>query len=372
MTFEVREEAVGIGQPDSIAKYGIGESIGRAGEVLEDDYGIAVEAERFVDIVSGVDPNKFAKGGRLGDEVRRRGLGFGSDGSQGLHAAGGAGQDVDGTGGDGVIDSLDLELALEAEDLSEGNGIIRGRSNRPPIKVSTEPRRLEVLAEIAYVPVEARVDTKAARNMIRSLQPRQVVVLGSGKPAGVEGDQTNPVNILTYVMGGRESTFAPTDGETAELSVGHAAYAVRLIDTPYMTREEKSKKLAEGEETANVEPHEAKVGGCTVSLLDCIATGQKVAADGSLVLAPRGQSQNHRPNVMLSHGDVLLPKLREKIINEGMKAEYSAHAGYSQLIVNGRIVVRKDQESGEINVEGPLCEDFFRVREVVCYQYVQI
>ena len=42
--FEVREEAVGIGQPDSIAKYGIGESIGRAGEVLEDGYGIAVQA----------------------------------------------------------------------------------------------------------------------------------------------------------------------------------------------------------------------------------------------------------------------------------------------------------------------------------------
>ena len=40
MTFEVREEAVGIGQSDSVAKYGIGESIARAGEILEDDYGM--------------------------------------------------------------------------------------------------------------------------------------------------------------------------------------------------------------------------------------------------------------------------------------------------------------------------------------------
>ena len=81
MTFEVREEAVGIGQPDSIAKYGIGESIGRAGEVLEDDYGIAVKAESFVDIVPGVDSSKYAGGsGRIGDEALRRGLGFGSDG----------------------------------------------------------------------------------------------------------------------------------------------------------------------------------------------------------------------------------------------------------------------------------------------------
>ena len=92
VTFEAREEAVGIGQPDSTAKYGIGE--GRSGEVLEDDYGIAVIPERFVDIVTGVDPSKFAGGtGRIGEEVMRRGLGFGvavvSSTSGGLPAAGG-------------------------------------------------------------------------------------------------------------------------------------------------------------------------------------------------------------------------------------------------------------------------------------------
>ena len=366
VTFEVREEAVGIGQPDSVAKYGIGESIGREGEVLEDDYGIAVEADRFVDILfSGADPSKFIKGsGRIGDDAKRRGL----DGRQAGSALKG---NVDGAGGD-IIDSMDQELALEAEDLSEGTGIIRGRNNRPPIKVSTEARRLEVLAEVAYVPLEARVDARAARQSIRALQPRQVVILGAGKPAEVEDKSDTRPELLSYVLGERESTFAPTDGEIAELSVGHAAYAVRLIDTPYMTRAEKERIIAEGEEIPNVEAHEAKIGGCTVSLLDSVATGQKVAADGSLVLAPRGQSQKKRPNVLLSDGDVLLSDLSSEVRALGMKAEYSAHVGYSQLIVNGRIVVRKDNKSGQINVEGPLCEDFFKVRQVVCGQYVQI
>ena len=72
VTFEVREEAVGIGQSDSVAKYGIGESIGRSGEILEDDYGIAVIPDRFVDIVSGIDPGKLT--GRIGDD-RHRGFG---------------------------------------------------------------------------------------------------------------------------------------------------------------------------------------------------------------------------------------------------------------------------------------------------------
>lgn len=91
MTFEVREEAVGIGQPDSVAKYGIGESIGQAGDVIEDDYGIAVKPQVFIDIVTGVDPSKYSSGGgsgRIGDDVLKRGLGFGADGRPLLASSG--------------------------------------------------------------------------------------------------------------------------------------------------------------------------------------------------------------------------------------------------------------------------------------------
>lgn len=363
MTFEVREEAVGIGQPDSVAKYGIEESIGRAGEVLEDDYGIAVKADRFVDIVTGVDTSKFSKGtGRIGEDVRR--LGFGVDGT------GKAGNEMEGDEND-IVDS---ELVVEAQDLSEGTGIIRGRKGRPPVKVTTEPRRLEVLAEIAYVPLEARVDTRNARQAIRALQPRQVVILGSGQLSQNQDESsiTDSQSILKYVVGSRGSVFAPSNNQSVELSVGHAAYAVRLVDQPFFTREEREKVIASGEEIRNAELFESKVGGCTVSLLDYVATGQKVAVDGSIVLAPKGISKGKRPNVMVSDGEVLLTDLRSEIIASRMKAEYSVHVGYSQLIVNGRIVIRKDQETGKIDIEGPLCEDFFNVRQIVCGQYVQI
>lgn len=55
-----------------------------------------------------------------------------------------------------------------------------------------------------------------------------------------------------------------------------------------------------------------------------------------------------------------------------LRSVISAHAGYSQLVVNGKIIVKKDQETGKIDVEGPLCEDFFTVRSVVCGQYVTL
>lgn len=386
MTFAVRDETVGIGQADIVkTTFGIAESA--RSNVVEDDYGIAVEPERFVDIVTGVDPSKGS--GRIADQAK--GLGFGADGRPLFSSSALAGSGEDGPAPE-EGDAADDEQALEAADLSEGRGIIRGRNGRPPIKVTTLPRKIEVLAEVAYVSLEGRVDARAARQSIRALQPRQVVILGGGKPkiAGAliqdesSGAEVSEVSLLSEAVKSlsvdkdSHPVFAPADNETIELNVGHAAYSVRLIDTPYRNQEERDAAAAAGEdleEEALPEPFEAKMGECTVSLVENVATGQRVAADGSIVLAPSAalaDGSKHHPSVMISDGDVLLTDLRAELISQGMKADYSTRAGYAQLIVNERIVVRKDQTTGKIDVEGPLCQDFFSIRSVVCGQYVTL
>jgi len=50
----------------------------------------------------------------------------------------------------------------------------------------------------------------------------------------------------------------------------------------------------------------------------------------------------------------------------------STHGGYSQLVVNGKVVVKKEKESRKIGIEGPLCEDFFTVRNILCGQYITL
>lgn len=371
--FEIREEAVGVGQADSTIKYGIGESVGRS-DVLEDDYGIAVVPERFTDIVSGVDPSKFAGGsGRIGEQVLKRGLGY---------ASGDVGRRSSSKGAVRVAEDEEheengelAEQANESVDLSDGRGIIRGRNGRSPVKVTTTPRKIEVLAEVFFVPLEGRVDARAARQSVRALQPRQVVVLGGPRPSNSNEDKSlvDEVTLLADASFGfasdKKPVLTPSDGEAVELAVGHAAYAVRLVDTPYRSREEVE---AGGQLPQAVEPYEAKLGACTVSVLDGVATGQKVAADGSLVIAPRPASADDSPKVYLSDGEVLLTDLRAELIAAGMKADYSAHSGYSQLVVNGKIVVKKASDSGRFDIEGPLCEDFYAVRTIVCGQFVTL
>jgi len=383
---------VGIGQPDSVVKSGIGDLVGggRGGEVLEDDYGIAVEAETFLDIVTGVDPSKFVgKSGRIGEEVMRRGLGFGTDGKQvadaGTTGAGELGdnstQECDDGNGEGTNEKM-----LEVADLSNGRGIIKGRNGRPPFKVFVVPHRLEVLAEVVYCALEGRVDARAARQSVRALQPRHLVIVGGPQESALlladalrtsGGDGRREKQAATTPS---SSAHLPMDGETVRVSVGHAAYSVRLVDTPYLTREEKEKMELDGRDVMAhtpiaVEPYEAKIGDCSVSLVDFVATGKKWAVDGSIVLAPRlhkGTTPLMQPSLMLSTREVLLTDLRAEVTALGMKAEYGALSGYSQLIVNGKIFIRKDNATGKLDVEGPLCSDFYTVRSVVCGQYVTI
>jgi Cleavage and polyadenylation factor 2 C-terminal len=400
VTFDIREEAVGLGQPDSIAKYGIGESVGRSGEVLEDDYGISVEADRFTDIVSGVDPSKFAGGsGRIGDEVKRRGLGYdldniGSRKTKSAAAASNSGtsrlvSDVDEHDDD--VDDLD-EHAQEAMDLSEGFGIIRGRNGRLPTKVSTVPRRLEVLAEISYIPgLEGRVDARAARQSIRALQPREVVILGGTRDDSLVAfnDEsidwslvTDEVRLLAEAaqafVKGSKAIWTPSDVETVQLDVGHSAYSVRLVDKPYRPADQMEIDSGANMAPELIESFEIKLGMCNVSLVDCVATGQKVALDGSIVLAPRMPSLSDNRSdgsIYLSDGEILLTDLRTELIALGMKAEYSSHTGYSQLLVNGKILLRKVQNQdgiGRMQIEGPLCEDFYIVRSILSGQYVSL
>jgi hypothetical protein len=57
-----------------------------------------------------------------------------------------------------------------------------------------------------------------------------------------------------------------------------------------------------------------------------------------------------------------------------MKAEYSVSAGHAQLLINGKILVRKEHgdDWGKVSIEGPLCEDFYFVRSILCGQYVTL
>jgi len=302
---------------------------------MADDYGVAVQEHHFHDVVSGI----VLEQKRVGDDIKN------------LDAV---------VSDDEDNDEQEDEETLEAIDLSEGRGIIRGREGRPPMKVTTEPQDLDVLAEVMYFPLEGRADAQAIRQSVRALQPQQLVVLG-----GPTGEQVSKLVESSQPHVSDGTILAPADGERVELQVGHAAYDVRILDVPYQ-KEAATEEVQDPPEL--VERHEQHLRTCSVSLVDAVATGQKVASDGAIVLAPRAKKRSH-DTIMISEGEVLLTDLLGDLRAMGMKAEYSTHNGQAQLLVSGRILVQKRSE-GNLLVEGPLCEDYWKVRSAVRQQYV--
>lgn len=328
--------------------------------MLEDEYGIAVEADFFQDIVTGVDPSKF--------QQKTTTTSGGTDAQEG---------EEDIQEGDGrEVDPTDRML-LEAQDLSEGHGIIRGRHGRPPTKISLVPRTVELYCEVHYIPLEGRGDARAARQSIRALQPRQVVLLGGTKKKKDDEDakEKEPANEHTLSL---EQSYdevellakstkcpqeTPSDGEMAELSVGHAAYPVRLIDTPLVSNATKDESPPPPATPLLEQP----LGACTVSRFDFVGTGKKVAVENSIVLAPSSGEERTKKAILVSDGDVLLTELRAELTAQGFKAEYSS----GKIMVNGKIMVVAS-EHNRLQVEGPLCEDFYTVRSMVCGQFVTL
>ena len=348
--FEVREEALGVGQSDSVAKYGIGESIGKRGEVVQDDYGIAVQPDRFMDIVSGVTHSNTNNANQPYGYAN-------TNTNSSANNANSANANTEGDNSNTKTNASEMDiLDGEAADLSEGRGIIRGRNGQPPIQVSTKEVSIDILAEIVYIPMEGKVDAMAAKNSIRALQPRQVVYM----------------NKVSEEEPSQNVHFPIENGKAMELKVGHAAYPVRLLDTPLLTSEDE-------ESPSTLEPYEAKMGDCTVRLLDCVATGKIVKEDKAIVLAPSTSNKKRKkPSYLVSDGTVLLTDLRSEFIARGMKADYTVHPDVTQILVNGRILVQKqnsnENESNDdtIHVEGPLCQDFYTVRQIVSSQYITL
>ena len=64
-------------------------------------------------------------------------------------------------------------------------------------------------------------------------------------------------------------------------------------------------------------------------------------------------------------GDLKLSALRKALGEHGISAEFSG----GMLVCQSHIIVRTGGSDGRILLEGPLCPDFYSIRDVVYLQY---
>ncbi|GMH77102.1 hypothetical protein TrLO_g9104 [Triparma laevis f. longispina] len=378
ITAPVYEESIcGVGKPDKGVKllndFRIitDDEDGNAKEKA-DDYGVPVDPDSFMDLVSGV----VRKGGKIADEALKMGyLHLDTKTKEEYREKNFWGKLRDGEDVE-KVDKRKIEEErrreeknMEVNDLSEGGGVIKGREGRPDMKVIAETSELEVLAEVHYIPLQIGCDAEAGRYTMAAVRPRQMIILGTGNGEAGEGEDEVALlrkKVQPSTTNG-DSVYAPKLDESTTCTIGTSSYNVRIVDEE--TEAEVVNSLASNKTKKLVE---AQMGTYKVSLVDAQMNGKIVKESGALVYAPRAMDDSVGSSVMLSRGDVLLTDLRAQFLTRHMKADYAVEKdGGQRLVVNGKIVVKRDKR-GDLKVEGPLVEDFFKVRAVVYEQFVML
>jgi len=79
-----------------------------------------------------------------------------------------------------------------------------------------------------------------------------------------------------------------------------------------------------------------------------------------------GQNQDSHPAVFV--GELKLSDLKQILTKAGFKTEFSGGV----LLCNQTVMIKKDGDgaNSRIKVEGILCDDYFKVRELVYSQYL--
>jgi len=90
--------------------------------------------------------------------------------------------------------------------------------------------------------------------------------------------------------------------------------------------------------------------------------GQLNQPDPYLDVLPHGEDMEGHDALFI--GDVKLSNFRHILQEKGFKTEFRKGA----LVVNGCVALRKDSEQS-LHVEGPVSDDYYKVREILYEQY---
>ncbi len=243
-----------------------------------------------------------------------------------------------------------------------------------PCKVILEEKEIELHIRRMYIDMEGLSDGRSIKNLISTIGPRQLVIIGGSIKA------VNTVVSHAKERKAADQVLTPSKGESVKVSLDTEVLDVLLHDSLYSHLRWHGIR---GYQLAHLESIVKRVGGkqkgqqqhqrnCSVlyplkndSENETLTTGTRLSA--AVISAAKeddgGWGRGH-PAVFVSFGDVQLTQLSTSLRRAGMSVSFAA----ARIVVNDKVIVSKDKD-GKLNLEGPLGDDFFAVRRVVYNQY---
>jgi len=210
---------------------------------------------------------------------------------------------------------------------------------------------------VQFIDFEGRTDLRAFRNVIQRLSPKMTIAIHGDFNSTTRVKKTvqerAPSCKLVATPSCGEYVDAKTDSSVKKFALHGSIFdskVNRLFSKPH-TIGDYVVVYVEGELLPPTKADKAK--------LDTLHT----IRDGSAEACRRTV-----PEQLVSAGEVRLVDVKQGIASAGFATDFADGI----LYCSGGVSVRKTPSGDSLNVTGPLCEEYFKIREIVLKQYCRI
>lgn len=214
-----------------------------------------------------------------------------------------------------------------------------------PTKCISIVATLDVKAKLKMFDFEGRSDGESVRNLVTQRRPRRLIL--------VRGSPESTAHMTEYCRAYvDDKIFTPNTGDIVDATTENYIYQVKLKDSLVSSLEFSTAE--DGVELAWVDaktqmPEDDGINSERLPHLDAIEPEQVPLHNATFI------------------NDLKLSDFKQVLLNNGIQAEFSAGI----LYCNDKVTVRR-RETGKIHLEGTLCDDYFKVRDLLYNQYIMI
>uniref|UniRef100_A0A0B7A7B0 Cleavage and polyadenylation specificity factor subunit 2 n=1 Tax=Arion vulgaris TaxID=1028688 RepID=A0A0B7A7B0_9EUPU len=231
-----------------------------------------------------------------------------------------------------------------------------------PTKCISSTVTLDINARVQFIDFEGRSDGKSIKKYLSQIRPKQLILIHGAD------DATRALGEFCQTAGFVEgNVFCPNIGDIIDATTERHIYQVRLRDqlvSSLTFSKTRDMELAWVDGQLDLPPVE--IDDEEEEVLEEIEDGSK-KKDKLSTIPPT--LEGLPPSVVPPHTPVFInePKLSDLkivLISAGVQCEFAGGV----LVCNNQVAVRRDA-AGKMKLEGSLCEDYFKIRELLYQQY---
>lgn len=261
-----------------------------------------------------------------------------------------------------------------------------------PTKCVSATESIEIKARVTYIDYEGRSDGDSIKKIINQMKPRQLIIV-HGPP-----EASQDLAECCRAFGGKDiKVYMPKLHETVDATSETHIYQVRLkdslvsslqfckakdaelawidgvldmrvskVDTGVILEEGELKDDGEDSEMQVDAPSDSSAMAQQKAMKSLFGEDEKELGEETEIIPtleplPPHEVPGHQSVFM---NEPRLSDFKQVLLREGIQAEFVGGV----LVCNNQVAVRRT-ETGRIGLEGCLCQDFYRIRDLLYEQY---